>query len=124
MIIVADTSPLNYLVQLEAVEVLPKLYGHIVIPREVMDELLQLDAPAVVQLWAQSAPRWLELRKPISIDLSLPIDLGEAAAISLAKELRADRLLMDDRDARDVAIRMGIPVAGTLAVLKDAALAG
>jgi predicted nucleic acid-binding protein len=36
----------------------------------------------------------------------------------------ADRLLIDERDGREVAIRLGIPIAGTLAVLRDAATAG
>lgn len=44
--------------------------------------------------------------------------------LALAQELRADRLLIDERDGRDVARRLGIPIAGTLAVLRDAAVAG
>lgn len=39
---VADTTPLNYLVLCEAIDVLPKLFQEVVIPREVWDELSQL----------------------------------------------------------------------------------
>jgi predicted nucleic acid-binding protein len=58
------------------------------------------------------------------IDASLALDEGEAAAIALAKELHADRLLIDERQGRAVAQSMGLAVAGTLAVLQDAAAAG
>jgi len=124
MLIVADTSPLNYLVLVEAVHILPRLYGRIVIPPQVYLELQQPDTPSVVRAWARVKPDWLELRTPLSIDSSLPLDVGEAAAIALAGELKADRLLIDERDGRQVARRLGIPIAGTLDVLKDGATAG
>ena len=69
-------------------------------------------------------PPWLEVRAALAADTTLPLDPGERAAIALAQELTADRLLIDERDGREVAIRLGIPVAGTLAVLRDAATAG
>ena len=56
--------------------------------------------------------------------MTLPLDSGERAAIALAQELAADRLLIDERDGREIAARLGIPIAGTLAVLRDAATAG
>lgn len=77
-----------------------------------------------MQAWAASAPAWLEVKTALSVDTTLPLDEGERAAIALARELAADRLLIDDRDGREVAVRLGIPVAGTLAVLHDAAMSG
>lgn len=124
MLIVADTSPLNYLVLIDAVHILPSLYGQILIPPEVLDELGDAAGQQVVRAWAASAPPWLEVRKALAVDVSLPLDPGERAAIALAQELAADRLLIDERDGRRVAARLGIPIAGTLAVLKDAALSG
>ena len=124
MLIVADTSPLNYLTLIQAVHVLPDLYGRIVIPPEVLAELRDAAAPESVRSWVGTPPNWLEIIAPASIDMSLPLDPGERAAIALARELRADRLLIDERDGRDVATRLGIPIAGTLAVLRDGALAG
>ena len=56
MLVVADTSPLNYLLQAGLMYVLPKLYGNIVIPEEVRDELLAADAPAIVRDWAEHFP--------------------------------------------------------------------
>lgn len=124
MLIVADTSPLNYLVLIKAVHVLPALHERIVIPPEVLAELRDADGPPSVRQWAASVPAWLEVIAPTKIDSTLPLDPGELAAIALAHELRADRLLVDEREARAVAERLGIPVAGTLAVLRDAAFKG
>jgi len=45
---------------------------------------------------------------------------GERDAIGLAVEVSADALLVDDRDARREAERLGLPVLGTLRVLADA----
>ena len=39
MIVVADTTPLNYLVLIEAVQLLPRLYQRVLIPPAVRDEL-------------------------------------------------------------------------------------
>ena len=52
------------------------------------------------------------------------LDSGETAALLLARELKADLLLMDERKGRAVAGRLGIAVTGTLGVLVEAALRG
>ena len=52
------------------------------------------------------------------------LDLGETEAIALATELRADALLIDEQAGRREAIRRGLKVAGTLAVLDEADRAG
>ena len=124
MLIVADTSPLNYLILIESAEVLPRLYGRIIIPPEVLGELRHAGSPQAVRVWCASTPQWLEVRTALTVDTTLPLDPGERAAIALAQELRADRLLIDERDGRAIAVRLGIPIAGTLAVLRDAATAG
>jgi len=48
MIIVADTSPINYLVLIKEIEILPKLYGKVVVPGTVREELLRPVAPEIV----------------------------------------------------------------------------
>ena len=72
-----------------------------------------------------SPPSWLIVQSPSSIDPSLAsIGLGELEAISLAIELKADLLLVDDRKARHVALSRGIHVTGTLGLLELAAVRG
>ncbi|WP_165235987.1 DUF3368 domain-containing protein, partial [Aquisphaera insulae] len=51
----------------------------------------------------------------------LNLDPGETAAIALAEEVRADWLLIDERDGRDAARQRGLAVVGTLGVLDRAA---
>jgi predicted nucleic acid-binding protein len=124
MLIVADTSPLNYLVILRSEHILPALYGNIIIPPLVLRELRSEGGEDRVRAWASTPPAWLLIREPTAADHSWPIDPGEAAAIALARELKADRLLMDDSDGRALAESLGLKVAGTLAVLRDAAMEG
>ncbi len=47
-VVIADTSPLNYLILVDAVEILPRLYGRIFIPNIVLEELINEDAPKEV----------------------------------------------------------------------------
>ena len=49
MIVVADTTPINYLILIGETEVLPKLYGRVVIPPAVHEELTNSRAPASVR---------------------------------------------------------------------------
>jgi predicted nucleic acid-binding protein len=95
MLIVADTSPISYLLLIHQVEILPKLYGRIIVPPQVLAELRSDQGPPLVQGWAAQPPGWLEVKSPGSVDMSLPVDEGERAAIALAKELKADFLLVE-----------------------------
>lgn len=121
MIVVSDTSPLNYLVLIRQEHVLPKLFARVVAPPAVIGEMLHSGAPDSVKAWASSPPSWLEVIVPTAIDFSLPLDQGEVEAISLAVELRADALLLDERKALAVARRLGLSVIGTVSVLEFAA---
>ena len=88
MPVIADTSPLNYLVWIGAVEIPPQLYGKVAIPPEVRAELLATDAPAVVRSWACEIPRWVDVCASDPVLRDDPrwrvLDLGERAALALA----------------------------------------
>lgn len=126
MIVVADTSPLNYLIRLGHPDVLHEIYGRVLVPDAVLSELQHPDAPAEVCAWASAPPAWLEERRARQIDESLAAELGagEREAISLALEAKADVLLIDERAGRREAEIRHIEVAGTLAVLLQASLRG
>jgi predicted nucleic acid-binding protein len=64
MIVVSDTSPLNYLVLIGADQVLPTLFGQVLAPPEVLAEMQHAKAPPLVSAWAQRPPAWLEVRSP------------------------------------------------------------
>lgn len=124
-VVVADTSPVNYLVLIGNAEVLAQMYGRIVIPEQVFAELTDLDAPNAVRLWITNCPEWVEIRNAPSPEASLSeLDPGEAAAISLAETEADVLLLIDETTGRLEATRRGIPHTGTLGVLRRAGILG
>lgn len=124
MIVLSDTSPINYLVLTGHIEILPALFGQVVIPAAVLAELQHSGTPTVVQRWIRNPPAWLLIRSAAQVDPRLRLGQGEAEAISLAVELHATLLLMDDRRGRREAESRGLSVAGTLNVLEAAAQRG
>jgi len=87
-IVVADTGPINYLILIGHIDVLPVLFGKVILPSVVRDELTEPQAPLPVQNWIAAPPGWLEVRQATSLnDVSLAsLDDGEKAAITLAIE--------------------------------------
>jgi predicted nucleic acid-binding protein len=82
-------------------------------------------APHVVREYLLHSPGWMIIRTPRAQDASLRrLGAGEIEAISLAQELRADLLLVDDKEARKAAEARGLTCTGTLGVLKRAAELG
>ena len=122
MIVVADASPLRYLILIEHVDVLHALYGRVIVPPTVIGELTRHQTPNAVKTWLSNKPAWLDIQAPTQTLASLRAVLGdgEREAIALAAELSADALLVDDRDARQEANKLGVPVLGTLRILADA----
>jgi len=127
MVVIADTTPLNYLVLIRAIEVLPQLYGRVLVPVAVVAELKNPEAPEVVRAWIMKPPDWLDVRPVGAGDLALAkanLRAGERDAISLALAVGADVVLIDDRAGRREAARRHLRVTGTLGVLDEAAERG
>ena len=126
MIVVSDTSPLCYLLLIDLIEVLPQLFGRVIIPEKVRDELLSPAAPQVVRKWISQPPDWLEVQ--IILDRINPavnqLDLGEQEAITLALGLKADLILLDDLAARRIATQLQVNIVGVLGILVSAAEKG
>lgn len=121
MIVVSDTSPLNYLLLVGVADVLPAMFNRVVAPPAVLAEMQHAAAPQIVRAWAASPPTWLEVIAPSHLDETLNLGHGEREAICLAQQLHADVVLIDECKALAVARRLGIPAAGTVAVLELAA---
>jgi predicted nucleic acid-binding protein len=121
MIVVSDTSPLNYLVLIDYAHLLPAIFGQVFTAPAVLVELAHERTPDVVRTWAATPPPWLVVQEPSNPGSPSLLGPGETAAIALAEELHADWLLIDERDGRDEARRRGLKVIGTLAVLDQGA---
>ncbi len=115
-VVVSDTTPLNYLILIELVEVLPRLFGSLLLPPAVLSEMQHSKAPLPVSAWAKNPPAWAQVRTP-KTNLGLAIGRGESEAISLALEFTDSVLLVDDRKARTEAEQRGLTTIGTITIL-------
>ena len=127
MLVVADTSALNYLLIIHQEMLLPILYARVVIPPAVYRELLRSETPEVVRQWLAQPPGWLTIQPPPhGLDAAAypKLGAGEREAIPLAQELPDALLLIDDHDGREEATRRAINIIGTVGVLEAAAIRG
>jgi predicted nucleic acid-binding protein len=126
MIVISDTSPLNYLALIGVAGILHDLFGEVIVPGAVARELQADLTPPAARALIVSPPPWLLIRSPRAIDPMLPqrLGAGEQEAISLAVELKADLLLCDDEKARKSATQLAIRVMGTLGVVQLAGAKG
>lgn len=106
--------------QLGHEQVLPQLFGQILIPPFVRMEMQRPSTPPKVRAWADSLPDWITVRAPLTLDLTLKVHRGEQEAISLALEIGARLILLDDRAARLVAAQRGLRMTGLLAIVETA----
>jgi len=100
--VVADTSPLNYLVLIHQINLLPDLYGRVLIPESVLNELSAIETPQLVRNWATNLPEWIEVSPATPIDDAelRRLHAGERDVISLALTVHAEAVLMDERRGR------------------------
>lgn len=120
MIIVSDTSPILNLAIIGQLHLLPRLYGTVIIPQAVYAEIVIMGAGQVGATEVAQA-EWIECKqitnRPLARSLESELDVGEAEAIVLAVELKADLLLIDERKGRIVAQRLGVNSVGLLGIL-------
>lgn len=121
MIVVCDTSPVNYLVLIEEVDLLPQLFTTVVLPAGVLAELQHPRTPPRVASWASELPPWVRVISPEGPVGDVGLGRGEAEAIAIATRIAADTVLIDERKATVVARQRGLLVTGTLGVLALAA---
>ncbi|MFZ5919219.1 MAG: DUF3368 domain-containing protein [Chloroflexota bacterium] len=124
---VVDTSPLIFLSKLGYLDLLRKSADVVYVPRAVLDEI-QIKPDDATQAIEEARRSWLSVQavgNQSAVEILLAdLDRGEAEAIVLAREIGADRLVMDDLDARRFARRVGLEVIGTMGLLLAARLRG
>jgi predicted nucleic acid-binding protein len=125
MTVISNTSPLNYLALIGFQDILPTLFGRVLIPDAVWHELGSPAAPQPVKDWLGTSPSWLDCRVVSQVPPDRQhLDPGEREAIALAQSLNASLVLLDERRGRRVARDLGLAVSGTLGVLDLAARRG
>lgn len=120
MIIVSNTSPISNLAGIGQLNILQKIYNRIFIPQAVYNELTHPGAGQVVINTVKSAD-WIEIKtvenQLMVNQLQNKINIGEAEAITLACQLKADQLIIDERLGRREAKCLGLKITGVLGVL-------
>ena len=120
MKVVSDTTPINYLVLIDAIELLQALYTTIHLPTGVITEMLDIKAPAAVRAWAMNPPAWVKVEHAAMITGDDSLGIGEREAIGLAEKLDNSMVLLDDARAIKEAEHRGIRVFSTLNILEKA----
>lgn len=125
MLIVADTTPIISLVKIGMLELLNSMYGEVIIPEAVFNELISnpsMSNEADI-IKKSSFLKINKIENEFAVKLlqkQLNLGAGESEAIVLADTLKADLLVIDERKARGIAKSMGINITGTLGILVDA----
>ncbi len=120
--VVTNTTPLIALALISKLHLLRDLYGEVLVPPAVYEEMLAGGVERIGAAAIQAAP-WIRvqpLSDPRRADLLVDLDRGEAQAIALAQELNADLLIVDERLGRQHARRLGLTITGTLGILLKA----
>lgn len=123
MIVVSNTSPLTNLAMIGQFHLLQELYGQIWIPDAVWNEL-NADGIAWPGSSEASESAWVKRRQISNHNLvkilRQDLDAGEAEAIALSLEMKADLLILDEKEGRRATERLGLKVSGVLGLLIEA----
>jgi len=113
--VVDNSTPIIALRGIDRLDVLRTLYGNIVIPEAVRDELVVKDAQAL------AGTNWIKVKPITNIAAKetfiTSLHDGEVEVMILAKELNADLVVIDDGLARRHAMYQGLTITGTIGVL-------
>jgi uncharacterized protein len=123
VIIVSNTSPIINLASINQLTLLSKLYEKIIIPQEVYQEIVVIGTgqPGSSEVKSYDWIKTQNIKNRALVEaLKIELDDGEAGAISLAIELNADLLLIDEKLGRSTASRFGLKYIGILGLLVEA----
>lgn len=124
--LICDTSPIQYLHQLELLYVIPALGEQVFIPPKVVDEI-EVGRSLGVSLPDISHLDWVTIQQPLSeqaLPLVTNLGPGETEVLMLALEMRETVAVLDDGLAREIAYTLNLHFTGTLGLLLDAKKAG
>lgn len=120
MLVVSDTSPIINLARIGHLHLLPELFTEIVIPTAVFDEIAGEgnNEPGSDEVKTAS---WVKIlpapAQPLLPKLLMDLDRGEAEAIVLAIDIKAEYVLMDETLGRQIAVTYHLQPLGLLGIL-------
>jgi predicted nucleic acid-binding protein len=121
VIVVSDASPLITLAGVGQLHLLHALYGEVLIPSAIWDEVVHDGRPGVQDVLSATWIRIVQVAQDSYLmALQTDLDDGEAEALALAADVKADVVLLDERRGREVALWMGFRVIGAAGVLVQA----
>ena len=125
MIVVADTTPIISFAKICRFDLLEKMFGEILLPRAVYDELTLNSEynDEANMIYSAKIFKIVEIENDKHVSLlrrATGLDLGESEAIVYCDENSCDLLLVDEIKARAVAENMNIKIMGTIGILKAA----
>lgn len=126
MDVICNTSPLQYLHQLNQLHLLPALAGKVIVPPAVVAEIAA-GRLAAVDLPDLSQFDWMVFRTPAgqsALPLIADLGAGESEVLMLALEIPGARVILDDMLARRMAESLDLRLTGTLGLLLDAKKSG
>lgn len=123
MSVVSNASPLINLARIDELDLLPRLYGELLIPEAVWEEVVIEGAGQPGADEVKASP-WIKIQaianRSLARALRQELDAGEAEAIILTLEVQAELLLMDERVGREIAQHLGVRYTGLIGVLIEA----
>ena len=126
--IVSDTTPLVHLARAGLLDLLPRLYTRVIVPRSLMEEIRGRGEPRPeAQVLEDAVGAWMEVRpltarerrKSEAFRRAAPVGRGEADSLALAETLKT-KVLMDDRVAVSLARMRGVETRWTTSVVLEA----
>ncbi|HJX27225.1 MAG TPA: DUF3368 domain-containing protein [Thermoanaerobaculia bacterium] len=117
--VISNTSPLLYLHQVGQLDLLQHLYGRVIVPPAVREEL-RVGAERGVSTPDVDQVPWLEVRVPVEralLPMVTDLGAGEAEVIALGLASPGSLLILDDALGRRIAHLLDLTYTGTLGVL-------
>jgi predicted nucleic acid-binding protein len=120
VIVISDTSVISGLIKIQQLTLLKQIFSEIILSPAVRSELDELQRFGY-DLSVLNQVDWITERIPSDSGLISKfeevLDRGEAEAIALAKESKADFLLLDEKKGRRIAEEEGLTVIGSIGIL-------
>jgi len=126
---VSNTSPLSSLAAIRRLSLLRSQFSEVWIPAAVLEELnAHPDPAALAAIQAALREKWIRAASPAASHLLsmllLYLHRGEAETIALAADLKAEVVVIDEQEGRQLAAAAGLSVTGVLGILLRAKQSG